>query len=157
MRGFMSACWAATIEVADKKNYLGQLIAGMSFAIETLVDTLRCPGCQGVLSLDGHKPVHFTCPVCHERFPVTNDIPRMLLSPLREALSGESHASESDDRQVRTAQSFGYEWTRFPEMYAEWEQSFLNYMQPHAADFFRGKKVLDAGCGNGRFAYYAGK
>ena len=88
---------------------------------------------------------------------MTNDIPRMLLSPLREALSGESHASESDDRQVRTAQSFGYEWTRFPEMYAEWEQSFLNYMQPHAADFFRGKKVLDAGCGNGRFAYYAGK
>jgi SAM-dependent methyltransferase len=42
-------------------------------------------------------------------------------------------------------------------MYAEWEKQFLDYMQPHKADFFKGKKVLDAGCGNGRFAYYAGK
>jgi SAM-dependent methyltransferase len=42
-------------------------------------------------------------------------------------------------------------------MYAEWEKQFLDYMQPHKPDFFKGKKVLDAGCGNGRFAYYAGK
>ena len=42
-------------------------------------------------------------------------------------------------------------------MYEEWEKQFLNYMQPHAADFFPGKKILDAGCGNGRFAYYAAK
>jgi SAM-dependent methyltransferase len=42
-------------------------------------------------------------------------------------------------------------------MYEEWERQFLDYMQPHAADFFPGKKILDAGCGNGRFAYYAAK
>src|SRR5713226_4200894 len=36
-------------------------------------------------------------------------------------------------------------------------QSFLDYMQPHDPDFFRGKKVLDAGCGNGRFAYHAAR
>jgi SAM-dependent methyltransferase len=42
-------------------------------------------------------------------------------------------------------------------MYAEWEKQFLNYMQPHMPDFFKGKRVLDAGCGNGRFAYYAAK
>jgi SAM-dependent methyltransferase len=30
-------------------------------------------------------------------------------------------------------------------------------MQPHGPEFFRGKRVLDAGCGNGRFAYYAAK
>jgi SAM-dependent methyltransferase len=42
-------------------------------------------------------------------------------------------------------------------MYEEWEKQFLNYMQPHAADFFPGKKILDAGCGNGRSAYYAAK
>jgi SAM-dependent methyltransferase len=82
----------------------------------------------------------------------------MLLSPFREALLKEGEvAKDVDDRQVRTALSFGYEWTRFPEMYPEWEQNFLAYMQPHGPDFFRGKKVLDAGCGNGRFAYYASK
>jgi SAM-dependent methyltransferase len=42
-------------------------------------------------------------------------------------------------------------------MYEEWGQSFLSYMQPHDPEFFRGKKVLDAGCGNGRFAYYAAR
>jgi ubiquinone/menaquinone biosynthesis C-methylase UbiE len=40
-------------------------------------------------------------------------------------------------------------------MYDEWRRNFLAYMQPHGTDFFRGKKALDVGCGNGRFAYYA--
>jgi SAM-dependent methyltransferase/uncharacterized protein YbaR (Trm112 family) len=133
----------------------------MSFSTEKLLETLRCPGCQGQLSVkanaSNNHDVCFECPNCGEQFPVINNIPRLVLSPLRKALAGQESASEIDDRQVRTAQSFGYEWTRFPEMYAEWEQSFLNYMHPHGPEFFRDKKVLDAGCGNGRFAHYAGK
>jgi SAM-dependent methyltransferase len=62
-----------------------------------------------------------------------------------------------DAVQSGTAGSFGFEWNRFPEMYEEWEQSFVNYMNPHQSEFFRDKRVLDAGCGNGRFAYYAAK
>lgn len=81
----------------------------------------------------------------------------MLLPPLREALLGRGEASGFDAKQVETALSFGFEWHRFPEMYAEWEKQFLDYMQPHPAEFFRGKRILDAGCGNGRFAYYATK
>lgn len=84
-------------------------------------------------------------------------LPRMLLSPFREALLGDRETTAADNEEVKTALSFGFEWTRFPEMYAEWNQSFLDYMQPHGPEFFRGKKVLDAGCGNGRFAYYAAK
>jgi SAM-dependent methyltransferase len=76
---------------------------------------------------------------------------------LREALLGDGSAQGADARQLETALSFGFEWARFPEMYEEWSQSFLDYMQPHGPGFFRGKKVLDAGCGNGRFAYYAAK
>jgi SAM-dependent methyltransferase len=41
-------------------------------------------------------------------------------------------------------------------MYAEWEANFLAYLKPHEPGFLRGKRVLDAGCGNGRHAYYAG-
>jgi SAM-dependent methyltransferase len=81
----------------------------------------------------------------------------MLLPDLREALVGEAPAMGMDAKQVETALSFGYEWQRFPEMYDQWERQFLDYMQPHGPQFFRGKKVLDAGCGNGRFAYYASK
>lgn len=126
------------------------------------METLRCPGCNGRLHLGSGDPanngnVELECTACNEGFPVIDGVPRLLLGPMREALLGDGLAATTDDRQVKTARSFGYEWTRFPEMYAEWQQRFLDYMQPHGAEFFRGKKILDAGCGNGRFAYYAGK
>lgn len=81
----------------------------------------------------------------------------MLLPAIRAALQQDSVANSFDAKQAKTALSFGYEWQRFPEMYSEWEKQFLDYMQPHRPEFFKDKKVLDAGCGNGRFAYYAGK
>jgi ubiquinone/menaquinone biosynthesis C-methylase UbiE len=74
----------------------------------------------------------------------------MLLPAIRAALKEDASVNAFDAKQARTALSFGYEWQRFPEMYAEWEKQFLDYMQPHNPEFFKGKKVLDAGCGNGR-------
>ena len=112
---------------------------------------LRCPACNGTLEPD------LTCVSCNLSFPIENGIPRMLLPAIRAALQANAAATTFDAKQAKTALSFGYEWQRFPEMYAEWEKQFLDYMQPHNIDFFKGKKVLDAGCGNGRFAYYAGK
>ena len=132
----------------------------MSLAREKLLQTLRCPACQGQLHwslsascTDGET----TCTQCRERFPVIGGIPRLLLSPLRAAILDHGRARRTDEPQVQTALSFGFEWQRFPEMYAEWNETFLRYMYPHGPDFFQGKKVLDAGCGNGRFAYYAAK
>src|SRR5688572_5773106 len=125
----------------------------MASSLDKMLETLRCPSCRG--SLSAGKDLK--CEACDLLFPVVDGIPRMLLPNLREALAGEAAATGTDAKQVETALSFGYEWHRFPEMYAEWERQFLDYMQPHGPEFFRGKKVLDAGCGNGRFAYYAGK
>jgi hypothetical protein len=96
------------------------------------------------------------CEACKLSFPIKDGIPRMVLPELRKALAGEGSVTGTDAKQVETALSFGYEWQRFSEMYDEWERQFLDYMQPHGPEFFRGKKVLDAGCGSGRFAYYAG-
>lgn len=132
----------------------------MTLSTEQLLATLRCPACQGTVRVN-EEPAgingdrHLECQTCGEQFPVIADVPRLLLSPFREALL--NNQTTAGDPQVKTALSFGYEWTRFPEMYKEWNQSFLDYMQPHGPEFFRGKKVLDAGCGNGRFAYYAAK
>jgi SAM-dependent methyltransferase/uncharacterized protein YbaR (Trm112 family) len=134
----------------------------MALRTERLLETLRCPGCRGrldfVRSTRGEvEEENLTCRACDILFPIRDGIPRLLLPALREALLENAVASGVDAKQVETALSFGFEWQRFPEMYAEWEQQFLDYMQPHDAAFFHGKKMLDAGCGNGRFAYYAGK
>ena len=126
----------------------------MALSVDKLIETLRCPSCRGALSVSGSQ---LSCEACKVSYPIVDGIPRMLAPNLREALAGETSATGTDAKQVETALSFGYEWHRFPEMYDEWERQFLDYMQPHGPEFFRGKKVLDAGCGNGRFAYYAGK
>jgi len=133
----------------------------MSIPAPELTETLRCPACGGRLrparDAEPGLQVPLVCADCGEEFPVIRSIPRLLLSPFREALLGNGTAGETDERQLQTALSFGFEWTRFPEMYDEWSRSFLEYMHPHLPQFFRGKKVLDAGCGNGRFAHYAAK
>jgi len=53
----------------------------------------------------------------------------------------------------KTADSFGFEWTRFHKLKSE--KSFLEFIGPIEKEFFKGKFVLDAGCGNGSYAYYA--
>lgn len=133
----------------------------MAEGVDKLLETLRCPGCRASLSLSDMtidvQSGTLMCARCDIPYPIIDGIPRLLLPALRDALLGEGSAIGTEVTQVETALSFGYEWHRFPEMYDEWERQFLDYMQPHAADFFPGKKILDAGCGNGRFAYYAGK
>ncbi len=57
----------------------------------------------------------------------------------------------------RTTSSFGFEWTKFSDVFAEYEANFLGYIDPIDKDFFAGKLVLDAGCGAGRHAYFAAK
>ncbi len=122
---------------------------------EKLLETLRCPSCRSSLSLCADDSL--TCARCEISYPIIDGIPRLLLPAMRDALRGDVSATGTDGTQVETALSFGYEWQSFPEMYKEWERQFLEYMKPHAADFFPGKKILDAGCGNGRFSYYAAK
>lgn len=130
------------------------------YVVEKLLETLRCPNCRASLSFaadDGDQRGDLTCASCRNSYPLIDGIPRLLLPAMHDALLGNGSTTAKDQTLVETALSFGYEWHRFPEMYEEWEKQFLNYMQPHAADFFPGKKILDAGCGNGRFAYYAAK
>jgi glycosyltransferase involved in cell wall biosynthesis/SAM-dependent methyltransferase/uncharacterized protein YbaR (Trm112 family) len=126
----------------------------MALHIEKILESLRCPACEGRLQMSDGQ---LSCRSCGMSFPIINDTPRMLLPDLRGALLEDRTVRGRDAKQVETALSFGYEWQRFPEMYDEWERQFHDYMQPHDASFFKGKKVLDAGCGNGRFAYYAAK
>src|SRR5688572_4869041 len=121
---------------------------------------LRCPICQGDL-FSAKSPIGaLGCLSCNEIFPLVNGIPRMLSSAMRQAIGGgksPSALTRIDRLRAETARSFGFEWSRFPEMRAEWETNFREYMAPHTPESFRGKRVLDAGCGGGRHAHYAAR
>src|SRR5262245_239418 len=124
----------------------------------SVIRRLRCPICQGALVSARAPEFALGCLNCNEIYPIENGIPRMISKAMRQALNGEDPQDlleEGDRLRVETARSFGFEWSRFPEMRAEWESNFRDYMAPHTPESFRGKRVLDAGCGGGRQAYYA--
>lgn len=127
--------------------------------IDLYLEHLRCPGCGGDLqaartsSLEGS----LACTPCGESYAISGGVPRMLLAEMRGLLGGSGRGAGDESRKAATAESFGYEWTQFSRLIGEYEQNFLDYQTPHGPDFFPGKRVLDAGCGSGRHAYYSGR
>src|SRR5215472_16027892 len=116
-----------------------------------LLDFLICPECHARLAASPSAETIETgtlgCASGHT-FPVVVGVPRFVQHDL-------------DVDQARTRDSFGYEWTRlYPEhghTTPEWQAErdiFLEYTRTVPSDF-RGKFVLDAGCGNGRYAKLA--
>lgn len=86
------------------------------------------------------------CPGQHS-FPIAGGVPRFV-----------QHELNAD--QARTRDSFGYEWTELYPQHGQTEQErvverrvFLDYTRTLPSDF-KGKLVLDAGCGNGRYARF---
>lgn len=110
---------------------------------ERLLDYLACPDCDGELgvSVDRHEDEHvmegsLACGKCGRTFPIRAGVPRM--------------AGEVPELEVRTAQAFGYEWTRYNELAARYRQQFLDWIRPVDEAFFRDRVVLEGGCGKGR-------
>lgn len=111
-----------------------------------LLDVLACPKCFGTLAChtteaDEEGEVisgHLQCADCPASYPITNGIPRFVKS--------DNYAS-----------SFGYQWNRFKsEQIDSVNGTRLSEKRFYAEtewtpDWMRGKWVLDAGCGAGRF------
>ena len=51
---------------------------------------------------------------------------------------------------MSSSQRFGYEWDKYSRVTGDYEKQFLNWTSPLTASDWKGKKVLDAGCGMGR-------
>ncbi len=68
---------------------------------------------------------------------------------------------ESQPDRLQTKDSFSYQWEEIKEGVAllgdaAWESQMIQQLCTHSdypEDWFKGKKVLDAGCGNGRWSY----
>ena len=116
---------------------------------------------------------------CGERYPIIGGIPRLLTSGFRERMVGEvpeffqQHRDHlptwnvpppgTDDEHIaqEVADSYSYQWNTWHRHYTadavDQEAIFLDYIDPWSPDVFEGKTVLDAGCGMGRFAAFAGQ
>jgi len=120
---------------------------------ESLAPRLACPACRARLTLraearfgDGAVETGtLSCSACGREHAVTRGIPRL--------------AAAADDGSARTASRFGWQWRslRYVGGINFWasRELFLEYLSPVEAGFLRGKTVLDAGCGLGRFARHA--
>lgn len=115
-----------------------------------LLSYLACPACYGDLYLtvtEQHQEEiltgQLTCSQCQTTYPISGGIPRFV-----KQLTEDKH---------KTSEAFGYQWTHFTAMYETYEAQFLDWIYPLSRDFFKGKVVLDAGCGIGRHVHYAAR
>ena len=83
-----------------------------------------------------------TCRSCGQEYPIRNGVPRMITGQLPKDVE-------------RTVDGFGWEWQTFNDQiqdtYMTDKALLLDFIYPIREDFFKGKLVLDAGCGMGRF------
>jgi SAM-dependent methyltransferase len=112
--------------------------------------TLRCPSCRSALALepalekdDVVLEAVLRCG-CGRRFPVAGGVPRLL---------PEDMAQDSISR--RTQALFGDEWQRFPELLRVHADIFEWYFEGDGPMAWAGQRVLDAGCGMGRWLHFA--
>jgi SAM-dependent methyltransferase len=59
-------------------------------------------------------------------------------------------AGELPEQIAETADAFGWQWHAFSEQLPAFKEEFLEWLAPIKPADFRGKRVLDAGCGKGR-------
>lgn len=110
----------------------------------TALEYLACPACGGDLTLspgagsdDGEvMEGRLECAACDVAYPIRAGVPRF--------------ARDVGSVEARTAEAFGYEWTRYNELAARYRQQFLDWIAPVEPAFFEGRAVLEGGCGKGR-------
>jgi SAM-dependent methyltransferase len=79
------------------------------------------------------------------RFSIVRGIPRF------------SDLSKVETEKVATASRFGWSWQHFNQYNERYAAQFLAWIDPVKEDFFKGKVVLEGGCGKGRHSRLAAR
>lgn len=137
---------------------------------QSLLDILICPACGSSLGLsilleksgqieDGL----LACKKCGKIYPIIEGIPRFVPNAFAQHPGfleryPEVKSSLGDDEFSKTHGStqerFSYEWMRYPGSLPEDRPVFLDETQIPAEDW-KGKRIMDAGCGMGRYSRVA--
>ena len=109
-----------------------------------IASSLRCPRCDRPLALEGGTSEDIatgtlTC-ACGKTYPIVRGIPRF-----------------AESASNRTAQSFGMQWTTFDVARDAEDQAVFRAKTGLSPEEIAGKRVLDAGCGGGRYARVAAR
>jgi SAM-dependent methyltransferase len=117
----------------------------------SLLDHLACPECHGRLRLaavctEGGEVMEgsLVCAGCGAAWPLRGGVPRFV-DPRR------------TPETARTAAAFGWEWRVFARIEPHHERQFLDWIVPAGPDDFRGRVVVEGGCGKGRHTRLAAR
>lgn len=153
----------------------------------SLLELLACPGCSSPLEISVFEEAQFKtqeivagvllCKKCVALFPIVEGIPRFVPNALnlysdfskkypkifdlpgshKEKLNPESSMTANFLKaHGATQERFGFEWMNYPGALSEDEEIFLSETQIPAGEW-QNKRVLDAGCGMGRYSRVAHK
>lgn len=146
---------------------------------QSIMEYLVCPDCRGSLRLttfiqaENHIEEGFLqCEACKVQYPIVRGVPRLLpTSLLPKLVSGYDdflmkynlarpnelgrHVHATDEH---IAKGFEFEWKKHSKVLDEHEQEFLHVLGDVVpVQGLKGKVILDAGCGQGRFSYFLHK
>jgi len=144
---------------------------------QKLMDYIICPHCKGEFILKVFREgknneieeglLH--CQNCKASFPIIKGIPRILPHDLLPKLVtdydgfinqyGKLDSMPSPllvhDTDEKIAKGFEFEWQKHSKVLSEHEKEFLHVLgDVISMDDIKGKVVLDAGCGQGRFSFF---
>lgn len=117
---------------------------------ESLLQYLACPSCGGEVRVAsvakaeaarGWEEIvegELACVVCARSFRVERGVPRF------------AELGAVEPEKAETAVNFGWQWRHFTHDDDGYAEQFLGWIAPVAPEFFRGKAVLEGGCGKGR-------
>jgi len=107
---------------------------GAAAAQLELVSSLRCPACGSGMILNGER---MECATCKESHPVVEGIPRF---------TGDQHLA-----------SFGRQWNKYEVAHDDEDRATFQAKTGVTLDELKGLRVLDAGCGGGRYSKVCGE
>ena len=117
----------------------------------SLLEHLACPSCRGRLDLaaaasEGAEVMEgdLRCRSCRASYPIRRGVPRFV-------------EPAGTEESALTASAFGWEWRTFSRIDDHHEQQFLDWIAPVERGAFRGRVVLEGGCGKGRHTRLASR